>query len=185
MLPPDGRELPEELVQRGSRLQIVEQRLDGHPRTDEHRRTAQDLGVAVHDWRVAQHDQAVQRRSPQSRMAVCCPLAGTEPVGGGMLAPIMRRSDVVARLAAHRQEMANRCAVRSLALFGSVARDEARADSDVDVLVEFDGPTTFDRHMGMLVFLEDLLGCRVDVVTPKGLRPGRRQAIEQDLVRVA
>ena len=35
------------------------------------------------------------------------------------------------------------------------------------------------------VFLEDLLGCRVDVVTATGLRPGRRQAIERDLVRVA
>lgn len=104
---------------------------------------------------------------------------------GGILMPIMRRSDVVARLAAHRQDMAIRFAVRSLALFGSVARDEARADSDVDVLVEFDGPTTFDRHMGLLVYLEDLLGCRVDVVTAKGLRPGRRLAIEQDLVRVA
>lgn len=75
--------------------------------------------------------------------------------------------------------------VRSLALFGSVARDEARPDSDVDVLVEFEGPTTFDGHMGLLVFLEDLLGCRVDVVTPNGLRPGRREAIAQDLVRVA
>jgi len=81
--------------------------------------------------------------------------------------------------------MRARFGVRSLALFGSVARDEARPDSDVDVLVEFDGPTTFDRHMGLLVFLEDLLGCRVDVVTPTGLRPGHREAIEPDLVRVA
>jgi predicted nucleotidyltransferase len=81
--------------------------------------------------------------------------------------------------------MRTRFGVRSLALFGSVARDEARPDSDVDVLVEFDGPTTFDRHMGLLVFLEDLLGCRVDVVTPTVLRPGRREAIEPDLVRVA
>jgi predicted nucleotidyltransferase len=81
--------------------------------------------------------------------------------------------------------MRTRFGVRSLALFGSVARDEARPDSDVDVLVEFDGPMTFDRHMGLLVFLEDLLGCRVDVVTPTVRRPGRREAIEPDLVRVA
>jgi len=39
--------------------------------------------------------------------------------------------------------------------------------------------------MGLLVYLEDVLGRRVDVVTAKGLRPGRRLAIEQDLVRVA
>ena len=98
---------------------------------------------------------------------------------------IMRRADIVTMIAAHRQDMTSRFAVRSLALFGSVARDEARADSDVDVLVEFDGPTTFDRHMGLLVFLEDLLGCRVDVVLAKGFRPRRRRAIEQDLVPVA
>jgi hypothetical protein len=44
----------------------------------------------------------------------------------------------------------------------------------VDVLVEFERPTTFDAHMGLLVFLEDLLGCRVDVVTAKGLKPRLR-----------
>lgn len=78
-----------------------------------------------------------------------------------------------------------RFGVRSLSLFGSVARDEARSGSDVDVLVEFDGPTTFDGHMGLLVYLEDLLGCRVDVVTAKGLKPRLRPLIDQDLVRVA
>ena len=46
-------------------------------------------------------------------------------------------------------------------------------------------PTTFDGHMGLLVFLEDLLGHRVDVVTAKGLKPRLRPLIEQDLVRVA
>lgn len=98
---------------------------------------------------------------------------------------VKRRAEILATLLAHRQDMTTRFGVRSLSLFGSVARDEARADSDVDVLVEFDGPTTFDRHMGLLVYLEDLLRCRVDVVTATGLRPGRREAIEQDLVRVA
>jgi hypothetical protein len=66
-----------------------------------------------------------------------------------------------------------------------VARDEARPDSDVDFVVEFEGPTTFDDHMGLLVFLEDLLGRRVDVVTAKGLKPRLRPLIDQDLVRVA
>ncbi len=74
--------------------------------------------------------------------------------------------------------------VRSLSLFGSVARDEARSDSDVDVLVEFEGPTTFEGHMGLLIFLEDLLGARVDVITAKGLKPRMRPLIDRDLVRV-
>lgn len=104
---------------------------------------------------------------------------------GAIIDGVRRRAEVLAALAAHQHAMRAQFGVRSLALFGSVARDEARPDSDVDVLVEFDGPTTFDRHMGLLVFLEDLLGGRVDVVTTTGLRPGRREAIEQDLVRVA
>ena len=97
----------------------------------------------------------------------------------------MRRADVIALLAPRRDEIAQRFGVRSLSLFGSVARDEARPDSDVDVLVEFNGPTTFDGHMGLVVYLEDLLGCQVDVVTTKGLKPRLRPLIDQDLVRVA
>jgi predicted nucleotidyltransferase len=97
----------------------------------------------------------------------------------------MRRADVIALIAAHRGEIIDRFAARSLSLFGSVARDEARPDSDVDLLVEFEGPTTFDGHMGLLVYLEDLLGCHVDVVTAKGLKPRLRPLIDQDLVRVA
>ena len=97
----------------------------------------------------------------------------------------MRRAEVLELLSARQDEIVRRFGVRSLSLFGSMARDEARPDSDVDVLVEFDGPTTFDVQMGLLVFLEDLLGCRVDVVTAKGLKPRLRPLIERDLVRVA
>lgn len=55
--------------------------------------------------------------------------------------------------------------VKSLALFGSVARDEATANSDIDLLVEFDGKVTFDCYMDLKFFLEDSLGCPVDVVS--------------------
>ena len=97
----------------------------------------------------------------------------------------MRRADVIALATARRDEIVQRFGVRSLALFGSVARDEGRPDSDIDFLVEFEGPTTFDRHMGLLVYLEDLLRRRVDVITVAGLKPRLRPLIEQDLVRVA
>lgn len=97
----------------------------------------------------------------------------------------MRRADVVARVSAQRHEIVERFGVRSLSLFGSVARDQAGPESDVDVMVEFEGPTTFDAHMGLLVFLEDLLGRRVDLVTAKGLKPRLRRRIGEDLVRVA
>lgn len=97
----------------------------------------------------------------------------------------MRRAEVIERLSARRDEIVRHFGVRSLSLFGSVARDEARPDSDIDVLVEFDGPTTFDGHMGLLVYLEDLLGRRVDVLTARGLKPRLRPLIDRDLVRVA
>jgi len=61
--------------------------------------------------------------------------------------------------------MRQRFGVRSLALFGSRARGQAQADSDVDVLVEFDGATKWARYFGLQFFLEDLLGSPVDLVT--------------------
>jgi len=64
--------------------------------------------------------------------------------------------------------------VRSLALFGSLARDEAGSGSDADILVEFRGPATFDRYMDLKIFLEELLGCPVDLVTCKAIKPRMR-----------
>lgn len=56
-------------------------------------------------------------------------------------------------------------------MFGSASRDEAGPSSDVDVLVSFTAPATFDRYMDVKLFIEDLLGCRVDLVTEDALRP--------------
>ena len=96
----------------------------------------------------------------------------------------MRRADVIAKIQAHRQELA-RFRVKSLSVFGSVARDEARDDSDVDVLVEFDGFTGMREHFGLQDYLEELLGARVDVVTLGGLRKFVRAEAEREAVRVA
>jgi hypothetical protein len=69
-----------------------------------------------------------------------------------------------------------RFGVRSLGVFGSWARGDARPDSDVDLLVEFE-VTTFRRYMGLRFHLEDLLGRRVDLVTRPALRPRLREQI--------
>ena len=79
----------------------------------------------------------------------------------------------------------NRLGVKSLAVFGSVARGEARKDSDVDILVEFDGAVTFDRFMDTKFYLEELLGRRVDLVVPNALKPRLKNRIAQDLIYVA
>jgi len=75
--------------------------------------------------------------------------------------------------------------VSSLYVFGSVARGDARPDSDIDFLVDFDAPPDFDRYMQLKFFLEDLLHCPVDLLTRQGIRPELRPSLEQDARRVA
>ncbi|MCX7112662.1 MAG: nucleotidyltransferase family protein [Proteobacteria bacterium] len=80
--------------------------------------------------------------------------------------------------------LVNRYGVTKLALFGSTIRDSARVDSDIDILVSFDGPATSERYFGVQFYLEDLFGCPVDLVTDKALRPELRPFIEQEAVHV-
>lgn len=62
--------------------------------------------------------------------------------------------------------------VKRLGLFGSFVRGQQDADSDVDLLVEFDlGQKTFDAFIHLAFFLEDLFGRRVELVTPESLSP--------------
>lgn len=75
--------------------------------------------------------------------------------------------------------------LKSISIFGSAARDEVRPESDIDVLVEFDGTVTFDRYMGLKLFLEDLLGARVDVVTRGALKARIRPVVEREAILVA
>jgi len=96
----------------------------------------------------------------------------------------VRRDKTLALLRAHRADLA-RFHVKSLALFGSVARDEAGPESDLDLLLEFEGPGTFDLYMGLKLFLEDLQSCRVDLVMSKALKPRMRPYVEREAVRVA
>ncbi|MGB0564328.1 MAG: nucleotidyltransferase family protein [Spirulinaceae cyanobacterium] len=74
--------------------------------------------------------------------------------------------------------------VDSLAVFGSVARNEATAASDIDFLVEFSGKVTFDRYMDFKFYLEDNLGRKVDLVDPKMLKPPIRQTILNEAIHV-
>lgn len=67
-------------------------------------------------------------------------------------------------------ELQARFGVTRLALFGSAVRDTVSSASDVDVLATFDGPANPKRYFGVQFYLEDLLGCPVDLVTEKGLR---------------
>lgn len=96
----------------------------------------------------------------------------------------MERQRALDLLSRSKPELQARFGVTRLALFGSTARDTAKSDSDIDVLVAFDGPATSSRYFGVQFFLEDLFGCPVDLVTEKALRPELRPYIEQDRVNV-
>ena len=97
----------------------------------------------------------------------------------------MNRSAVLKLLNEHREQVRERFGAERLALFGSAARDELRDDSDIDVLVEFDGPATFDGYVGLKDYLEDLFGAKVDLATEAMIKPRLRRHIEKDLLRVA
>ncbi len=95
----------------------------------------------------------------------------------------MRREDVLAVLKDHRGDF-DRFGVKSLRLFGSTARDEALPESDVDFLVAFEATPTFSDFMKLQIFLEELLGAKVDLVTETGLRDRVRSYVEKDAIRV-
>ncbi|WP_372613141.1 nucleotidyltransferase family protein [Halomonas sp.] len=96
----------------------------------------------------------------------------------------MNRSEVVSLLQRHLPALIREFGVRDMALFGSMARDDAGEESDVDILVYFDGPATADRYFGLQFYLEDLLGGPVDLVTDKALRPELRPFIEREAMHV-
>ncbi len=96
----------------------------------------------------------------------------------------MKREAATRLLATAKPELQRRFGVSRLALFGSTARDQACEHSDVDVLVAFDGPATSARYFGVQFYLEDLLGCPVDLVTDKALREELKPFIEQEAIHV-
>jgi uncharacterized protein len=96
----------------------------------------------------------------------------------------MKRQRALELLSRSKPELQKRYGVTRLALFGSTARDSAESDSDVDILVAFDGPATSKRYFGVQFFLEDLLGRPIDLVTDKALRPELRPYIEQEQIHV-
>lgn len=97
----------------------------------------------------------------------------------------MDRDQTLSLLAEHKAVLAERFGVKRLALFGSMARGTARTDSDVDVLVDFDGPASPEAYFGVQFYLEDLLQRPIDLVTERALRPQLRPYVERDAILVA
>ncbi|HWE35173.1 MAG TPA: nucleotidyltransferase family protein [Isosphaeraceae bacterium] len=96
----------------------------------------------------------------------------------------MDRQAILDRLKAEAPGLRAKYGVKTLAVFGSMARGDDREGSDVDVLVTFEDRATFDNFMGLKLDLEGLFGRRVDLLTPKCLRPAMRAEIDEEAIRV-
>ncbi len=96
----------------------------------------------------------------------------------------MNQQQAIGILAKLKPELVKRFGVSRLALFGSTVRDEASSDSDIDIIVAFDGPATSKKYFGVQFFLEDQLGCPVDLVTEKAMRAELRPFIEREAINV-
>jgi uncharacterized protein len=94
------------------------------------------------------------------------------------------REDVLARIERAIPELRGH-AVKELWLFGSATRDELKADSDIDILVDFAAPVTLFEFARLRRRLESLLGRSVDLVTRDALKPQLREQILREAVRAA
>ena len=94
------------------------------------------------------------------------------------------REQVLRTLRAHKATLAEQFGITSVALFGSVARDEASDDSDIDVLVEFESPPRWQNYFDAQVFLEDVLGRTVDMMMLSEVRREVRTYVERDAINV-
>ena len=98
----------------------------------------------------------------------------------------MKRESVLKKISENRQ-LLKAYGIKNIRLFGSLARGEARAESDVDLLVEFES----SAHIGMFEFsrlrreLSQLLGCEVDLATPDALHKDMKEDILKEAIRAA
>ena len=97
----------------------------------------------------------------------------------------MSKAELLVLLGGQRETLRRRYGVKSLAVFGSAARDTLSSTSDIDVLVEFDTPPGFDRYFDLKFFLEELIERPVDLVTRGGLRNELRARVEAEAISVA
>ena len=95
-----------------------------------------------------------------------------------------KKKEVIEVLSANKP-MLESMGIKSLALFGSVVRDEAYETSDVDLLIEFSRPVGLIHFSRVRLYLSDLLGCNVDLVTRDAIRAEMRDVILTEAVRAA
>jgi len=97
----------------------------------------------------------------------------------------MNRQQTLQTLSDHLAELEEKFGIKSLSLFGSVARNQNTQSSDIDLLVDYGKAPTFRQYTDALLYLEDLLGCKVDLISKGTLKPELMPNIEQDLQAIS
>jgi uncharacterized protein len=98
---------------------------------------------------------------------------------------MMKKQNVIQLIRQHERELSDSFAVKSLALFGSVVRDEANPTSDIDLLVEFDRPVGLFGLFALQDRLEEIFGCKIDLGTPNSLKPRLRASVLSEMEYVS
>jgi predicted nucleotidyltransferase len=94
----------------------------------------------------------------------------------------MNRDTVLKKLSNHQVELESRFGVKSLSLFGSVARNEAVSASDLDILVTFINTPGIFGFINLKLYLENIFKCSVDLVTNNALKKQLREHILQEAI---
>ena len=85
------------------------------------------------------------------------------------------------RLRALKPDLIRRYKMREIGVFGSYVRGEQTTDRDIDLLVEFEEDADLFDLVGLSLYLEDLLHCKVDIVPKRALRPELRESVLQEV----
>ena len=96
----------------------------------------------------------------------------------------MKRQEILTILSKDRENLRRRFGVSTVRLFGSVARDEAGTHSDIDLLVDFDETPSLFEFLRLRSYLEELVQCKVDLITESGLKERARSSVERDAIYV-
>ena len=83
----------------------------------------------------------------------------------------------------HEKMLSERFKVKSIMIFGSYARNEQKEGSDVDIIVDFSEPIGLE-FIDLKEYLEEILGMKVDLVTPRAIREKMRKSILKEAVKI-
>jgi len=122
--------------------------------------------------------------NPKSNSSTSHHLSKLSKLGGIINAMKPNLDQIKVLLNKHIEILKDNYHVKDIGVFGSVARSENTATSDIDILVEFSQPIGFFKFIELEEYLSKLLSKKVDLVTKKALKPSLKEAILQEVIYV-